>query len=98
MRHRSVLVALALLATTVCMAQTGGASKEKPKGTALAPSDQMMVENSRATLEAYKNKDIAKIKALDADDYVAFTLAGPSTVKDDIDTIQKLTIESYTID
>lgn len=86
-----------LAATTLSIAQTD-ASKSKSKQAGGSPSDQALVDNSRATWEAYKTKNTAAIKALSDENYVAFTLAGPSTLQQDIDTIDKLTIESFTID
>jgi len=61
-------------------------------------TDQMMVANSRAVWEAYKSRNTAAMKALTADEYVAHTQAGPSNLKQDIETIQKLTIEAFSID
>jgi len=58
----------------------------------------MIINNSRATWEAYKSRNTAAIKALTAKEYVSYTQAGASNLKQDIDTIDKLTIESYTID
>jgi hypothetical protein len=58
----------------------------------------MIVEKSRATWEAYKNRNIGAMKALTGDDYASYALTGASNLKQDIDTIDKLTIEAYTID
>ena len=60
--------------------------------------DQILVAKSRETWEAYKSKNIAAIKALTAEDYVSYTQAGPSNLQQDIATIDKLTIENYTLD
>ncbi|MGI8735294.1 MAG: nuclear transport factor 2 family protein [Pyrinomonadaceae bacterium] len=99
MKNKLPLVLFALLAATaLCLAQTDATSKSKSKAAAANHSDQMLVDNSRAVWEAYKSKNIAAIKAHSAENYVAFTLAGPSTLQQDIDTIEKLTIESFTID
>ncbi|MBA3442377.1 MAG: nuclear transport factor 2 family protein [Pyrinomonadaceae bacterium] len=99
MRKNLPLVVAALLAaTTLCIAQTDATSKSKSKQAGGSHSDQMLIDNSRATWEAYKSRNIAAIKALTAEDYVAYTQAGPSNLQQDIDTIEKLTIESYTID
>ncbi len=98
MRNRVSLVAAAFLAmTTLCIAQPDTASKAKAK-PADGHADQAIVDNSRATWEAYKSKDIAAMKALTADDYAAYTLAGPSNLQQDIADIKKLTISSFTID
>jgi ketosteroid isomerase-like protein len=93
----SAVVAL-MAAATLCIAQADATSKSKAKPAVGSHSDQAMIENSRSTWEAYKGRDIAAIKGLTADDYVAYTQAGPSNLQQDIDTIAKLTIESFTID
>jgi hypothetical protein len=99
MRNKLPLVVVALLAaTTLCIAQTGETSKSKAKGAGAGPSDQMLVDNSRATWEAYKSRNVAAMKALTAEGYAANALTGPSNLQNDIDTIAKLTIESFTID
>jgi Domain of unknown function (DUF4440) len=96
MRKTVPLVVITLLAVaSLSGARTAATAKSKPKP---AGSDQMIISNSRATWEAYKSRNIAAIKALTAKEYVSFTVAGPSNLKQDIDTIEKLTIESYTID
>jgi hypothetical protein len=92
----SLVVATLLAATTLCIAQTGAPSKSKQAGK--SRSDQMLIDNSRATWEAYKSRNIPAIKALTAEDYVSYTLAGSSNLQQDIATIEKLTIESYTLD
>src|ERR1041385_8110146 len=98
MRKNLPLVLVILMAaTTLCIAQTGATSKSKPN-QASKNLDQQLIDNSRATWEAYKSKNVAAIKALTAEDYVSYTLAGPSNLKQDIDTISKLNIENYTID
>ena len=96
MRNRLSLVVFALLATTtLCIAQTEATTKARGK---LSLSEEKMVANSRASWEAYKSRNIAAIKALTASDYVSYTQAGPSSLQQDIDTISKLTIDSYSID
>ena len=85
------LIAIALLAVaSLVIAQTGA----KPKSSL----DKMIVEKSRATWEAYKNRNIDAMKALTGDDYASYALTGASNLKQDIATIDKLTIEAYTID
>jgi hypothetical protein len=99
MRNKLPLVIAALLAvTTLSIAQTEATSKSKAKAAGAGNSDQMLIDNSRATWEAYKSRNVAAMKALTADDYAANTQAGPSNLQQDIDTISKLTIESFTID
>jgi hypothetical protein len=99
MRNKVVPIALAslLAGSTLCIAQTDSA-KSKSMHSAEDHSDQMMVANSRAVWEAYKSRNTAAMKALTADEYVAHTQEGPSNLKQDIDTIQKLTIEAFSID
>jgi ketosteroid isomerase-like protein len=98
-RNKLSLVVAALLATTTfCLAQTDATSKSKARGAATGHSDQMLIDNSRATWEAYKSRNVAAIKALTAEDYVSYTQEGPSNLKQDVETIGRLTIESFTID
>jgi hypothetical protein len=98
MRNKLPFFVVILLAAMIpCIAQTD-ATKSKPKHADGNPSDQVLIDNSRATWEAYKSKNIAAIKALTAEDYVSYTQAGPSNLQQDIDTIDKLTIESFSID
>jgi Domain of unknown function (DUF4440) len=92
----SLAFVILLAATTFCIVPSGAISKPKQGGT--KNLDQKIIDNSRATWEAYKSKNVAAIKALTAEDYVSYTLVGPSNLKQDIDTISKLTIENYTID
>ncbi|MEP6718818.1 MAG: nuclear transport factor 2 family protein [bacterium] len=85
------LIALALLAVaSLAVVQTGAKTKSNP--------DKMIVEKSRATWEAYKNRNIAAMKALTGEDYASNSLTGASNLKEDIATIDKLTIEHYSID
>jgi hypothetical protein len=95
MRKTLPLVVITLLAVaSLFVALTGATAKSKPKGA----SDQTIINNSRATWEAYKSRNTAAIKTLTAKEYVSYTQAGPSNLQQDIDTIDKLTIESYSID
>ena len=100
MRSKVVPLAIASLVTAsaLCIAQTDATSKSKAKPPGAAPSDQMLVDNSRAVWEAYKSRNTTAMRALTADEYVAHTQEGPSDLKHDIDTIDKLTIEAFTID
>jgi ketosteroid isomerase-like protein len=85
------VIAIALLAVaSLGITQTGAKTKSN--------RDKMIVEKSRATWEAYKNRNIGAMKALTADDYASYSQTGPSNLKADIDTIDKLTIEHYSID
>jgi hypothetical protein len=99
MRKNLPLVVITLLvAATLCIAQTGATSKSKSKNAGGSSLDQMIIGKSRETWEAYKSRNIAAIKALTAGDYVSNALTGPSNLQQDIATIDKLTIESYTLD
>ena len=92
-----LIIAVLLAATTLCIAPADGAWTIKSQQPA-SNSDQVLIANSRATWEAYKSRNIAAIKTLTAEAYVSQTQAGLSNLKQDIDTIEKLTIESYTLD
>ena len=100
MRNKVVPLALVslLTASALCTAQADASSKSKAQPPGAGHSDQMLVDNSRAVWEAYKSRNTSAMRALTADEYVAHTQAGPSNLKQDIDTIQKLTIEAFTID
>lgn len=99
MRKNLSLAVIALLASaTLCIAQTGSRSESKVKGTSGSSIDQMIIDKSRENWEAYKSRNVAAIKALVAENFVAYTLMGPSNLQQDIANLEKLTIESYTID
>jgi hypothetical protein len=96
MRKTLPLIVITLLAIASLL---GAASRASAQTTAkAADSDQTIIDNSRATWEAYKSRNIAAMKALTAKEYASNAVTGPSTLQQDIDTIDKLTIESYTID
>jgi ketosteroid isomerase-like protein len=99
MRKNLYLVVITLLITaTFCIAQTDATSKSESKDEGKKSIDQMIVSKSKEVWEAYKSRDIAAIKALSAEEYVAFTMSGPGTLQQDIATIDKLNIENYTLD
>ena len=100
MRTKAVSLALVslLAASALCIAQTDATSKSKAKSSGAGHSDQMLVNNSRAVWEAYKSRNTAAMRALTADEYVAHTQEGHSNLKQDIDTIKKLSIEAFSID
>ena len=96
MRKTLPLFVITLLAVaTLSGAATRVSAQSKAKA---ADSDQTIIDNSRATWEAYKSRDVAAMKALTAKEYASNAVTGPSTLQQDIDTIDKLTIESYSID
>ena len=61
---------------------------------------QKIIDNSKATWEAYKSGNIAGIKEYTAEDYASYGATGPSDLKQDIAqiTAKSLTIDAYTID
>src|SRR5207237_10061637 len=96
MRKTLPFVVITLLAVvSLSSARTGATQKSKSKPST---SDQTIINNSRATWEAYKNRNIAAMKALTATEYASNAVTGPSNLQLDIDTINKLIIERYTID
>jgi hypothetical protein len=99
MKNNLSLFTVTLLAALgLCMAQTESASESKTKsaGDVLA---QRIIENSRATWEGYKSRNVSTVKKYTAEDYVSYGLTGPSNLQQDIAglTDKSLTIESYTI-
>ncbi len=99
MRKNLPFVVITLLAAaTLCIAQTSAKSQSKSKNAAGNSLGQMIIDKSRETWEAYKSRNIAAMKALTAEDYASNALTGPSNLQQDIATIDKLTIENYTLD
>jgi len=99
MQKNLSLVALTLLVVaSICIIKTSAVSEVKARNAAGTDLDQTIVSKSKEVWEAYKSRNIAAMKALTAADYAAFTLAGPSNLQQDIATIDKLNIESYTLD
>ncbi len=101
MRKNLPLVVITLLAVaSLCIAQTGTTSKPKSKNAGGNNLDEMIMDKSRQTWEAYKSRNIAAVKALTAEDYASYSLSGSSNLAEDIANLNnhKLTIESYTID
>ena len=79
MRTRISLFVISLVAVTnLCIAQTD--AKPDSMKSAGNKADQMLIDNSRAVWTAYKNRDVAKMKALTAKEYAANTQAGPSSL------------------
>ena len=99
MRKEFALVVITLLATATLSMKVVGAvpdiSANNAQGTDL---DRTIISKSKEVWEAYKSRNVAAIKALTGEDYVAYTQAGPSNLQQDIATIDKLIIESYTLD
>jgi hypothetical protein len=98
MRKNLPFVVITLLAlATLCIAQTGATSKSKSK-KAGSSVDQIIIGKSKETWEAYKSRNIAAMKALTAEDYASNAVTGASNLQQDIATIDKLTIENYSLD
>jgi len=94
MRKNHLLVVITLLAaTTLCLAHTRASSNAVQDSF-----DQMIISKSKQTWESYKSRNIAAMKALTAADYASNAVTGPSSLQQDIATIDKLNIESYTLD
>src|SRR5262249_32707181 len=99
-RHLHLLVTTILLlaATGVCFAQTDTKTKSPSKSSGKSSVAQTIIERSRQSWEAYKKRDIAAMKEVTANDYASYTPTGYSNLKEDIASIDKLNIESYSID
>jgi hypothetical protein len=98
MRKNLPFVVITLLAlATLCIAQTAATSKSKSK-KAGSSIDEIIIGKSKETWEAYKSRNIAAMKALTAEDYASNSLTGASNLQQDIATIDKLTIENYSLD
>jgi Domain of unknown function (DUF4440) len=93
----SVVVITLLVAATLSTvgSAVSNINANSAQGTDL---DRTIIGKSKEVWEAYKSRNVAAIKALSGEDYVSYTQAGPSNLQQDIDTIAKLTIESYTLD
>ena len=99
MRKKLAVVVITLLVAAALSTKVRSAvsniSANSAQGTDL---DRTIIGKSKEVWEAYKSKNVAAIKALSGEDYVSYTQAGPSNLQQDIATIDKLTIESYTLD
>ncbi|HKZ77235.1 MAG TPA: nuclear transport factor 2 family protein [Pyrinomonadaceae bacterium] len=99
MRKNHLLVVITLLAAaTLCLAYTGSSPRLEPTNAAQTNFDQMIISKSKETWEAYKSRNIAAMKTIAAADYASNAVTGPSNLQQDIATIDKLNIESYTLD
>ena len=61
---------------------------------------QKIIDNSKATWEAYKSRNVTALKEYTAEDYGSYAVTGPSNRQQDIAALtdKSLTIEAYTID
>jgi ketosteroid isomerase-like protein len=99
MRKRlSFVVITVLMAANLFIVGTGAAEKSDTNVAGQNDFDQMIIRRSKEVWEAYKSRNVAAIKALTGEDYAAFTQTGPTNLQQDIATIDKFTIESYTLD
>lgn len=99
MRMNHLLIVITFLAAaTLCLAYSGASSRLQPVNAVQNSFDQMIISRSKESWEAYKNKNAAAMKAIVTDDFASVTQIGPSNIQNDVATIDKLTIESYTID
>lgn len=99
MRKNLPLVMITLLAAaTLCLAYTRASSRLEPVNAVQNSFDQMIISRSKESWEAYKSRNAAAMKAIVAEGFASVTQIGPSDIQNDIATIDKLTIESYTID
>ncbi|MGH9904665.1 MAG: nuclear transport factor 2 family protein [Pyrinomonadaceae bacterium] len=98
MKLKLSLVVTLLVAVTVVIGLMRAVAKSETIGANQKDLQQTLANRSKEVWEAYKTRNVAAMKALTADDYAAFTQAGPTNLQEDIATIDKLTIESYTID
>jgi hypothetical protein len=87
-----------MAAAAICVAQTKETSKPQSKTGAGNNFDQMIINRSKEVWEAYKNRNIPAMQALTGEDYASFSQTGPSNLQQDIATINKLAIESYSLD
>ena len=99
MRKKLAVVVITFFVAASLSTKVGSAvltiSANSAQGTDLY---QTIIGKSKEVWEAYKSRNVAAIKALTGEDYVAYTQAGPSNLQQDIATIEKLKIESYTLD
>jgi ketosteroid isomerase-like protein len=86
-KNLSLFIVTLLVTLSLCMAQTESSLAQK------------IVENSKATWEAYKSRNVSALKEHAADDYASFAVTGPSNLQQDIAglTDKSITIEAYTI-
>jgi hypothetical protein len=91
-KNLSLFIVTFLAALCLCMTQTESASESDVL-------TQKIIDNSRATWEAYKSRNLSTVKEYTAEDYVSYGLTGPSNLQQDIAglTDKSLNIEAYTI-
>ena len=94
--NRILVAAFSLLAAC---SLTLGQNKES-KNAGGNSLEQRIINISRETWEAYTTGNIAGIKAYTAEDFVAYSMSGPSNLQQDIANIsaKKLVVESYAMD
>src|SRR5262245_54096604 len=94
-KHLFFVILTYFAVLSLSIAQTQGT--KNAGGDALT---QKIIDHSRATWEAYKNRNVSAIKEYAAEDYASFGLTGPSNLKLDLAGIndKSLVVESYTIE
>ena len=94
----AVVVITLLVAATLYTKVESAVSNIRANSAQGTDLDRTIIGKSKEVWEAYKSRNVAAIKALTGEDYVSYTQAGPSNLQQDIATIDKLAIESYTLD
>ena len=97
-KHLPLFLITFLAAAAICIGQTKDTSKSQTKSGAGDNFDQMIIGKSKEVWEAYKTRNVAAMQALTGEDYASVSQTGPSNLKQDIATIDKLSIESYSLD
>src|SRR5215813_14127932 len=97
----SLLIAIVImLMLSACSASSDNATKAVASSPAPGPTEnieQAIIANNKATWDAYKNKDVAEMKAYTAEDYESYSQVGPSNLQLDIANKDKLNIEAYKV-
>ena len=97
----SLFIAIVITLTlSACSASSDNTTKAVASGPAPGPTEnieQEIIANNKAAWEAYKNKDVAGIKAYTAEDYESYSQEGPSNLQQDIANKDKLNIEAYKV-
>ena len=98
MRKKLAVIVITLLVAATLSTVGNAVSNIGANSVQGTDLDRTIIGKSKEVWEAYKSRNVAAIKALTGEDYVSYTQAGPSNLQQDIATIDKLTIESYTLD
>ena|SRR5215510_596480 len=97
----SLFIAIVIsLMLNACSASSDNATKAVVSSPAPSPTEnieQAIIAKNKAAWDAYKDKDVAGIKAYTAEDYESYTQEGPSNLQQDIANKDKLNIEAYKV-